>query len=631
MRNAIDTIKPDGLIEVRSFSGNRVISGYFKNRENLMTQLAKYPNETFYIVMNSIDEACYSREQCEKLVEKPKSTTSDKEITRINWMLIDVDPIRASGVSATDEEKKHAGDVINKVYEYLRSEGFPKPVCADSGNGYHLLYKVDLIPGDSEVIKDVLKVLDMYFSDDKASVDTAVFNPSRITKLYGTKARKGTSTAERPHRVSRITRIPEELQPAGKSLLQKIADQLPKQAPNNRPYQAFDARAFLSSHNIRIEREAPFNGGTKLILEECPFDSNHKAPDSAVFLSDNGQIGFKCFHNSCSNMGWKELRQRLEPYQQRVYTKAKEAQEPEKHVSHYIRISDVAPLDRSKIVTIPTGFSGIDEKILGFNKGEMTIWSGGNGSGKSTFLSQLALEAVQRGFNVAMYSGELTAARVRAWMYLQAAGASYVRKSNDGLTWYTPIETERHIDKWLYDKLWLYDNAFGNKAQDIIKEMEWHVSEHKCDAYIVDNLMTMDLGGSEKYEQQTRVVLQLSNLAKRTGIHIHFVCHPRKPTGFLRKTDISGTADITNIADNVIMMHRVNEDFKKSSVDFLGAVAAKRLFEYSNCAEIMKNRDLGVQDEFAGLYFDPRCKQMQGERNANRTYGWAEGLSDCPF
>jgi hypothetical protein len=82
---------------------------------------------------------------------------------------------------------------------------------ADSGNGYHLLYRVDL-PNDREsleLVRGILEALAFRFDDDRVKVDTTTSNAARIWKLYGTTARKGDDTQERPHCVSRLLKVPE--------------------------------------------------------------------------------------------------------------------------------------------------------------------------------------------------------------------------------------------------------------------------------------------------------------------------------------------------------------------------------------------------------------------------------------
>ena len=121
-----------------------------------------------YFVLNAIDEACYSREQCERLVDNVKNSTSDNDIINRDWLLIDVDPKRATGVSASNSEKANSKETINRVYGFLRDFGFCEPIVADSGNGFHLLYKINCENNNEnkETLQKVLQVLDMYFSNE---------------------------------------------------------------------------------------------------------------------------------------------------------------------------------------------------------------------------------------------------------------------------------------------------------------------------------------------------------------------------------------------------------------------------------------------------------------------------------
>jgi len=73
--------------------------------------MEKYPRATFYVTLNKINSGCYSREQHDTILainDKQKKTTGDNDIVEINNILIDFDPKRISGVSATNEEKKLA-------------------------------------------------------------------------------------------------------------------------------------------------------------------------------------------------------------------------------------------------------------------------------------------------------------------------------------------------------------------------------------------------------------------------------------------------------------------------------------------------------------------------------------------
>ena len=649
IRATFDIFKPDGIIEVRSMDGY-TFSGYFKDRQRLVSELAKRDDKTWYFVMNDINDACYSREQSERILSKKGlKTTGDKEIEVIRWILIDADPERPAGVSSTDEEKAKSKETIKRVYKYLKQEGFSDPVVCDSGNGYHLLYSVDMNVDDADYTKKFLQTLDMLFSDEYVKIDTAVFNPARITKVYGTIARKGANTPERPHRASGFVYIPEEIKKNSIHLLKKVISVLPekpKPVYRNNSIEAFDIDDFIAKHGIRVKYEAKSGDVRKLVLEECPFDHNHKAPDSAIFVMNSGAIAFKCFHNSCSDKGWKDLRQMFDPEcyerkqeQTRTFSPLPIVEKKEEapnittdEAPHFLRMQDIEVVDRSQIVSIKTGIDALDKKLIGMNKGELSIWSGGNGSGKSTFLSQIAIETISRGFNVAMFSGELTSNRAKSWLQLQAAGRAHTRLSDNGVSYYVPKYKADAIDAWAADKLWIYNNQYGIKVNSVIDDFVRHMEKHHTDVVIIDNLMSLDLTEirGEKYDRQTTLVLTLSEFAKKYNVHIHFVCHPRKPVGFLRKSDISGSADLTNAADNVFMMHRVNQDFIRLGGEFLGKSEISKYEDFSNVIEIMKNRDLGVSDEFVGVYYEPESKRMLNYRQENKQYGWDGEKADMP-
>jgi P4 family phage/plasmid primase-like protien len=156
-------------------------------------------------------------------------SAKDRDIIQRRWFLVDCDPVRAASTSATDAEKALALVKVQAIRNHLRAEGWPDPVLADSGNGYHLLYRIDL-PNDADttaLVRGALRALAARFDDDQVKVDTSVYNASRICKLYGTLARKGESTTERPHRPAALVEVPKKLQVTGPEWLSALAAAAP--------------------------------------------------------------------------------------------------------------------------------------------------------------------------------------------------------------------------------------------------------------------------------------------------------------------------------------------------------------------------------------------------------------------
>jgi twinkle protein len=278
--------------------------------------------------------------------------------------------------------------------------------------------------------------------------------------------------------------------------------------------------------------------------------------------------------------------------------------------------------DLSKV--IKSGIALLDKRIIGFNPSELTIWSGSNGSGKSSILSQLAIEGIDQGFKVAMFSGELMADRVLNWLQLQCAGKKHTQATQYENFYTVPEQAKEQINKWLEGKLYIYNNDLGTKVENVLSAIRDCIEKNKIDMVILDNMMSLSLASvsGERYEKQTALVLALCELAKKYNVHIMFVCHPRKSLGFLRKTDISGASDLVNACDNCMIIHRVNMDFKRFTKQDLGLKEDNPLYSYDNVIEVCKNRDLGISDEFIGLHFEKESKRFLNTKDETKRYGW---------
>lgn len=186
-----------------------------------------------YFTLNEINPALLARRSNRiDVAEKDKDVgTRDADIVRRRWLLIDADPNRTAGVSSSEEEKRAAEFCIAEVETYLFREGWPDPIRADSGNGFHLLYRIDLPADDGGLVKQCLKALAAKFSLPVVAIDTSVFNPARICKLYGTASRKGDHVPERPHRWAKILSIPPAIETVSTDLLEQLAAKAPEAAP----------------------------------------------------------------------------------------------------------------------------------------------------------------------------------------------------------------------------------------------------------------------------------------------------------------------------------------------------------------------------------------------------------------
>lgn len=634
----------------------RSYSGYFTNVEKILSEIKRFDRCNIYFTLNIIDPACYSREQHDKISLKPKSTTSDKEIIARKWCLIDIDVDKPSDTNSTDEEKLLAQKVVNNVYKFLRDEGFELPVVCDSANGYHLLIKQAMksTEENTQTMKKFLQVLDMYFSTDKVKIDCATFNPSRICKLYGCVSRKGANTKERPQRESKILRVPREVKVTPNEYFEKVASYLPvpekKERSNFYGRDKFDLDEFFKKYDIKVRNVVTTSEYTKYVLEECPFSPEHKAPDSCVFKMRDGSYGFKCFHNSDSQYTFRDFRLHFDPnaYDRvteydaphrtfRPYHEKKEPKELQKEEKDkgniWQTLDEIEDEDRSKIVSIPSGIAQYDKECCGFDKPSLNIWSGNNGSAKSTLLNQIALNAINRGFKVAIYSGELRGKKLKRWITYQAAGKSYNRKSNyNDYDYYTPDNIKKKISEWAKDKLYVYNTKYSHDIEQVCTEVEKIAKEKNIDMLIMDNLSSLDIENLEGgiNEQQKAAIKMLLRLTDRLEIATHLVIHPKKSEGYLRKNDVSGAKTLTDLADNVFFIHRWNQDTQNAAKEFMSERTFSELNKSgtTNIVEVIKQREFGeAEGHIYKLYFEMESRRLKNSVAENIHYGWEDSTT----
>jgi P4 family phage/plasmid primase-like protien len=329
-QNIADAIRilfePGQVVELRVPKAGKcgTISGYFSDHKRLAQELAELSGEVpaVYYTLNPVNPSLLARAS-NRTKENVKSTTSDApdNIASRRWLLVDCDPVRPSDISSADEEKQAAKQLVGNIRVHLNTLGWPEPVIADSGNGYHLLYRIDL-PNDDPtrvLVESVLKALAARFDNSAVKIDQTVFNASRITKAYGTMACKGDSIPERPHRLSKMFKAPERIEIVSRQLLEALAAEAPK-AEKKKPtgdsglkgrggWTPDLVESVLDKADLNRSEAMDYNGVQKW-QHDCLHNSDHRKPDAFTIFDEDGFAHHHCSHNSCSDLedaDWRRL------------------------------------------------------------------------------------------------------------------------------------------------------------------------------------------------------------------------------------------------------------------------------------------------------------------------------------
>lgn len=235
-----------------------------------------------------------------------------------------------------------------------------------------------------------------------------------------------------------------------------------------------------------------------------------------------------------------------------------------------------------------SGFDTLDNLLGGFRPGEVTVWTGRDGDGKSTFMNQLMLNIILRDLEQKVLFGsfEMLPVWLLRWMVKQAG----IFLSESGLEEFRRLTGGR---------IAFIDTRKSVVPDELLEAFEYCSRRFGTQNFVIDSLLKVDVGsGPDWLDKQREFMNRLCNFALVHGVHVHLLAHPRKPQKDderIYKADIAGSKNISDLAFNVISIRRLKKDKPEDPAGIL---------------EVMKNRmhgRLGV----VMLQFDERKKQFK--------------------
>lgn len=188
--------------------------------------------------------------------------------------------------------------------------------------------------------------------------------------------------------------------------------------------------------------------------------------------------------------------------------------------------------------------------------GEVTVWAGINGHGKSLLTSQVASHLL-RHTSCIIASLEMPVAATGHRMLRQIIG--------------NPSPTREFIRRaisWTSNNLWLYDQLDTVPAKRIIGMCVYAITELGIRHVFIDSLMKCGIRHDD-YQGQEAFVDRLCWIAKHYDVHIHLIHHMRKGASENDrpgKFDLKGSGGITDLVDNVVIMHRNKSKERKQDI-----------------------------------------------------------------
>lgn len=271
-------------------------------------------------------------------------------------------------------------------------------------------------------------------------------------------------------------------------------------------------------------------------------------------------------------------------------------------------LKDIIPNELDNEPVFQTGINRLDNLTGGFYPGQLAILTGERGRGKSTFASQLVVNAVKARTKCFIYSGEMKNAAVKEWIERQIAGPDCINVEQLASGYEKTHINAMYLDDiaaWYDGMIYIYDtDAIINTEddgveRDLLGKVRKAIVQYGCRFIVIDNLMTaMDDNLSfDIYRQQAIFVKKLKRLASRFGVVILLIAHPKKAAkdskGF-ENDDVLGSSNITNFADIIL---RYDVPSKKE------ADANRRMLE------LTKGRRDGRKGKFE-MFYEGKSKRI---------------------
>ena len=408
--------EPGSVAELRvPHTPRRTVSGYFTDRNKLANAAGVWSGKApgVYVTVNPVKRDLLARSD-NRVRVYARATTGDADVVCRRWLPVDFDPVRAGGISSTDTEHKAALARARDFRDWLLTLGFPPAaiLLADSGNGAHVLVRIDLRNDVAArtLVQRCLEAAAFAFNDDQVLVDVGVFNAARIWKVYGTLAAKGENLPERPHRFARLLEVPDPPLPASRDMLERLAAMAPAGAANGARARRehgtdFDLERWIGEHNLPVARSGAWNGGRRWVLNPCPWNTEHTNGAAYIVRFPSGAIAAGCHHNGCQGNDWRTLRDLVEPdwrarYRGDAHAQARRDAHHDRH-DHEERQAegenggaDDRPGERFRLVSVDEVLQRPPVECLVegvMERGTVNVMHGDSGTYKSTLALDLAL------------------------------------------------------------------------------------------------------------------------------------------------------------------------------------------------------------------------------------------------
>lgn len=292
-------------------------------------------------------------------------------------------------------------------------------------------------------------------------------------------------------------------------------------------------------------------------------------------------------------------------------------------ITSVAKLSEIKELNPTEMDGFEVGIKQLDDELMKIFTGGVTLLTGLPSAGKTTFLNQVVLRAMDSGYKTFLFSRELLNGMSKGWFSQVAAGRRNMKPIPlaNGKEFYVVNEdAKRDITKHYDDLFFIYKDEEENSEDKLFESMELCATKKGLRLFIIDNLMTVQLNATttDTNKAQTDFMNRLIKFAMKYDVVVICITHPRKlqSGADIGLFDISGSQNIVNLATRTISLKRVSEADKNN--------VSHKYYGYDVIISVIKDRIFGSTKEIPVYYDKIDRRFFSNYEEFDWIYGWDE-------
>lgn len=298
-----------------------------------------------------------------------------------------------------------------------------------------------------------------------------------------------------------------------------------------------------------------------------------------------------------------------------------------------VHITQVAnPLDSEEIRVYPFPFDSLSEALLGQRSGEITLWTSGTGSGKSTVLREIIYDHLENGRSVGAIMLEESPQEtvddmislilnkpVRALRAQKVMNKLRVEMGKEPLR--VSVIDDLSDDEYMKARaelgetnLYIYDHLGNNALQNLCSRIEFMAVSLGVDVIVLDHITAAATGlmnSSSDYDNSSserllidNIMKELRGLVSRTGVRIDVVSQLKKTQKAYEEgdritlQDLRGSGSLASVPNTVLALERDRQN-------------PDPIMANTTTVRILKNRLTGKAGVAACLYYNHNTGRMR--------------------